>query len=69
MPHLKASNSEAPGVMSWSNHRHQEGAVGDVLLVELHGDLVVSCGRQRPRHSTERNQSTASRLCVQLPGS
>lgn len=43
MPHLKASNSEAPGVMSWSEHRHQEGAVGDVLLVELDGDLVVSC--------------------------
>lgn len=56
MPHLKASNSEATGVVSWSNDGHQEGAVGDVLLVELHGDLVVSCRRQsdvipeRPTH-------------------
>lgn len=43
VPHLKASNSEAAGVVGRGDHGHQEGAVGDVLLVELHRDLVVSC--------------------------
>lgn len=42
MPHLKASNSEAAGVVGRGPHVHQEGAVGDVLLVELHRDLVVA---------------------------
>lgn len=43
MPHLKASNSEATGVIRWGSNRHQVGAVGYVLVVELHRDLVVSC--------------------------
>lgn len=45
MPHLKAGNSEAAGVVGGRHHRHQVGAVGDVLLVELDRDLVVACGR------------------------
>lgn len=47
MPHLKAGNSEAAGVVGGRHHRHQVGAVGDVLLVELDRDLVVACGRER----------------------
>lgn len=46
VPHLKAGNSEAPGVVGGRHHPHQVGAVGDVLLVELDRDLVVACGRE-----------------------
>lgn len=45
VPHLKAGNSEAAGVVGGRHHRHQVGAVGDVLLVELDRDLVVACRR------------------------
>lgn len=55
VPHLKASNSEAAGVAGGGHHGHQEGAVGDVLLVELHRDLVVSCWRRRRRHVGKRS--------------
>lgn len=44
MPHLKARNSEAPRRVAGRGGRHHEGAVGDVLLVELHRHLVVACG-------------------------
>lgn len=47
MPHLKAGNSEAAGVVGRRHHGHQVGAVGDVLLVELDGDFVVACGREQ----------------------
>ena len=42
MSHLKASNSEAAGVMYGGDYRDQVGAVGDVLIVELHRHLVVT---------------------------
>lgn len=44
VPHLKARNSEAPRRVAGRGGRHHEGAVGDVLLVELHRHLVVACG-------------------------
>ena len=52
MPHLKAGNSEAAGVVHRSHDRDQEGAVGDVLLVKLHRDLIITWrrGGQRERH-------------------
>lgn len=40
--HLKTGNSETPGIMWRSAHRHQERAVGDVLVVELYRHLVVT---------------------------
>lgn len=43
MPHLKASNSEATGVVCWGSNGHKVGAVRYVLVIELHRDLVVSC--------------------------
>lgn len=43
MPHLKAGNSEAASIVGRCHHRHQVGAVRDVLLVELDRDLVVAC--------------------------
>lgn len=43
MPHLKAGNSEAAGVVGWSHNWDQEGAFRNVLLVKLHGNLVISC--------------------------
>lgn len=42
MPHLKAGNREAPGVVYRSDDRNQVGAVGDVLLVKLHRDLIIT---------------------------
>lgn len=45
MPHLKAGNSEAAGVVHGGHHRNQVGAVGYVLLVELHRNLVVAWKR------------------------
>lgn len=47
MPHLKAGNSEAAGVVHRSNNRNQEGAVRDVLVVKLHRDFVVACRGER----------------------
>lgn len=35
VPHLKTRNSKAAGVARRRGHRHHEGAVRDVLLVEL----------------------------------
>ena len=43
-PHLKARNSEAPRSVAVGGGWHHEGAVGDVLLVELHRHLVVAWG-------------------------
>ena len=36
MPHLKAGNSEAAGVVHWGDNRNQVGAVGYVLFIKLH---------------------------------
>lgn len=41
-PHLKTGNSEAPGVVGRRGHRDDEGAVGDVLVVETDGNLIVA---------------------------
>lgn len=35
VPHLKTRNSKAAGIARRRSHRYYEGAVGDVLLVEL----------------------------------
>lgn len=75
MPHLKAGNSEAPGVVGGRHHPHQVGAVGDVLLVELDRDLVVACGREPkvsgPRERQHQYRPGGCRGCVgvTLPGS
>ena len=45
MPHLKAGNREASSVVRWSNNRNKVGAVRDVLVVELHRNLVITCRR------------------------
>lgn len=42
MPHLKAGNREAPGVVYRSDNRNQVGAVRDVLLVKLHRNLIIT---------------------------
>jgi len=42
--HLEAGDGEAAGVIGVGGDGDHEGAVGDVLLVELDGDLVVTCG-------------------------
>lgn len=42
MPHLKAGNREAPGVVYGSDNRNQVGAVRDVLLVKLHRNLIIT---------------------------
>lgn len=42
VPHLKTRNSKAAGIARWRSHRHHEGTVRDVLLVELDGDLIVT---------------------------
>lgn len=47
MPHLKAGHSEATGVVHWGHHGDQVGAVGGVLVVELHGDFVITWRRRR----------------------
>lgn len=43
VPHLKAGNTEAAGVVGRSDHMNQERAVGDVLLVKLHRNLIITC--------------------------
>lgn len=48
--HLKAHNSEAAGIVGGCNDRHQVGALGDVLIVELDGHLVVTCWERKPHH-------------------
>ena len=45
MPHLKAGNSEASSVVRWSNNGNKVGAVRYVLVVKLHRNLVITCGR------------------------
>lgn len=42
-PYLQAGDREPPCVVGQGGHGHHEGAVGDVLVVELDGDLVVAC--------------------------
>lgn len=42
--YLEAGDGEAAGVIGVGGHGHHEGTVGDVLLVELDGDLVVTWG-------------------------
>lgn len=43
-PHLKTGNSEATSIIWWWGHRNNERAVGDVLIVETDGNLIVSYG-------------------------
>ncbi|MEQ2167260.1 hypothetical protein GOODEAATRI_002283, partial [Goodea atripinnis] len=43
MPHLKAGNSEAPGIVHRSHNRNQIGAVRNVLLIKLHRNLIITC--------------------------
>lgn len=78
MPHLKAGNSEAAGVVRRSDDRHEVGAVGYVLVVELHRDLVVTWRRARRERDSEgeRQQTNVRRtqpcVCVRafaVPGS
>lgn len=45
MPHLKAGNSEAAGIVGRSNDRNQVGAVRYMLVVKLHRNLVVTWRR------------------------
>lgn len=42
MPHLKAGNSEATSVVGWSDNRDEVRAVWDVLIVELHRNLIIT---------------------------
>lgn len=52
VPHLKTRNSKAAGIARRRSHRYYEGAVRDVLLVELDRDLVVTwAGREHRRHA------------------
>ena len=46
VPHLQAGDGEAAGVIGQRGDGDDEGAVWDVLVVELDGDLVVACTRQ-----------------------
>lgn len=41
-PHLKTGNSEATSVVRRRGHGDDEGAVGDVLVVEANGHLIVT---------------------------
>lgn len=47
MPHLKTRNREATGVVHWSDNRNQVGAVGYVLVVKLHRNLIITWKRRR----------------------
>lgn len=48
--YLQAGDSEAPGIVRVRRHWYHEGAVGDVLLIELDGDLVVTWGGTHRGH-------------------
>lgn len=50
-PHLKTGNSEAAGVVRRRGHGDDEGAVGDVLVVESDRHLIVAC------RTTQRSES------------
>lgn len=66
-PHLKTGNSEAPGVVRRRGHGHDEGAVGDVLVVEADRHLVVSCGTgEESVHRVHGNYSRC--LCLKIKG-
>lgn len=58
MPHLKAGNSEAARVVCRGDHGHQVGAVGNVLVVELHRDLVVAWRREFNSESERKQRRT-----------
>lgn len=47
MPHLKTCNREATGVVHWSDNRNQVGAVGYVLVVKLHRNLIITWKRRQ----------------------
>lgn len=47
MPHLKTRNREATGVVHWSDNRNQVWAVGYVLVVKLHRNLIITWKRRR----------------------
>lgn len=53
MPHLKAGNSEVAGVVRRSHDGNQEGAVGYVLLIELHRDLVITLRERESKSDRE----------------
>lgn len=57
-PHLKTGNSEAAGVVGGRGHRHDEGAVGDVLFVESDGNLVVSWRSEEFRRESHQRRTT-----------
>lgn len=38
---LEAGDGETPSIVRERGHRHHEGAVRDVFVVELDGDLIV----------------------------
>lgn len=65
MPHLKAGNSEAARVICRCDHGHQVGAVGNVLVVELHRDLVVTW---RPEFNSESERKQRRTIILRLSG-
>lgn len=62
MPHLKAGNSEAARVVCRGDHGHQVGAVGNVLVVELHRDLVIAWRREFNSESERKQRTIILRL-------
>lgn len=58
MPHLKAGNSQAACVICRGNHGHQVRAVGNVLVVELHRDLVVAWRQEFNSESVRKQRRT-----------
>ena len=67
MPHLKTGNSEAAGVVHGGAHRHQVGAVGDVLLVEPDGPPLVTCPVDSETAGTCARDTDAERVQLRDP--
>lgn len=68
MPHLKASNREAAGVVHRRHNGNQVRAVRDVLVVELHSNLIIACRGRRERHSESRWTNRQREPCVVCTG-
>lgn len=58
--HLEAGDSETSGIIRQGSHGHHKGAIWDVLIVELDGDLIVTWGGEASQRRPQNRQQGRS---------
>lgn len=56
MPHLKTRNSESAGIIRGGGGGYYKGTVWNVLVIELHRNLIITC-QERGTQEGKKNLS------------